>query len=60
MVYGELLNTAPWLPPIWTTSVVINKKDIKTRKNKLVIGVYSGDKLVKTVKANFFGPINNN
>lgn len=40
--------------------VYMNKKDIKERKNKLVIGVYSGNKLVKTVKASFFGPPTNN
>jgi len=39
--------------------VFLNKKDIKERKTKLVIGVYSNTKKVKTVKTNFLGPVGN-
>lgn len=37
--------------------VFLNKKDITERKMKLVIGVYSHGKVIKTVKTNFLGPI---
>jgi cytochrome c oxidase accessory protein FixG len=37
--------------------VYLNKADITERKVKLVIGVYSNGKRIKTVKSNFLGPI---
>ncbi len=43
--------------------VFLNKSDITERKVKLVIGIYSNGKKIKTVKTNFLGPIkfkNNN
>ena len=42
--------------------VYLNKSDLKERKVKLEIGVYSNGKKIKTVKTNFLGPIkfNNN
>lgn len=40
-----------------TFFVVMNKSDIKERKTKLQIGVYSEGNKIKTVKTNFLGPI---
>jgi hypothetical protein len=40
--------------------VYLNKNDIKERKTKLEIGVYSNGKKIKTVKTNFLGPISYN
>lgn len=37
--------------------VYLNKNDLKERKVKLEIGVYSKGKKIKTVKTNFLGPI---
>ena len=37
--------------------VFLNKKDVLKRKTPIVIGVYSHDKKIKTVKTNFLGPI---
>jgi cytochrome c oxidase accessory protein FixG len=37
--------------------VFLNKSDLKERKVKLEIGVYSNGKKIKTVKTNFLGPI---
>lgn len=37
--------------------VYLNKKDLKERKTKLEIGVYSNGTRIKTVKTNFLGPI---
>ncbi|MBI3519164.1 MAG: cytochrome c oxidase accessory protein CcoG [Bacteroidetes bacterium] len=37
--------------------VYLNKNDLKERKVKLEIGVYSNGKKIKTVKTNFLGPI---
>ncbi len=39
--------------------VYLNKADIKSRKTKLVIGVYTHNKKIKTLKTNFLGPVNN-
>jgi cytochrome c oxidase accessory protein FixG len=39
--------------------VYLNKTDIKSRKTKLVIGIYSNNKKIKTVKTNFLGPVIN-
>ncbi len=41
-----------------TFFIYLNKNDIKDRKTKLQIGVYSEGKKIKTVKTNFLGPIN--
>ncbi|MGE0567390.1 MAG: cytochrome c oxidase accessory protein CcoG [Bacteroidia bacterium] len=40
-----------------TFFVFINKSDIKKRKTKIKIGVYSNGKKIKTVSTNFLGPI---
>jgi cytochrome c oxidase accessory protein FixG len=40
-----------------TFFIYLNKKDIKKRKTKLRIGVYSNNKRIKTVKTNFLGPV---
>lgn len=37
--------------------VYLNKADIKSRKTKLEIGVYSNNKKIKTVKTSFLGPM---
>jgi len=37
--------------------VYLNKSDISERKVKLLIGVYSNGKKIKTIKTNFLGPI---
>ncbi len=37
--------------------VYLNKSDLKERKVKLEIGIYSNGKKIKTVKTNFLGPI---
>jgi cytochrome c oxidase accessory protein FixG len=37
--------------------VYLNKPDVTERKVKLVIGVYSNGKRIKTIKTNFLGPI---
>lgn len=37
--------------------VYLNKSDIKTRKTKIIIGVYTNNKRIKTVKTNFLGPV---
>lgn len=36
--------------------VEVAKDQVKDRKSKVVIGIYSGDKLLKKVKTNFIGP----
>ncbi|MCC6372944.1 MAG: cytochrome c oxidase accessory protein CcoG [Bacteroidia bacterium] len=38
--------------------VYLNKGEIKSRKTKLVIGVYTNNKKIKTIKTNFLGPAN--
>ena len=40
-----------------TFFVILDKNDIKERKTRLKIGVYSDGKKIKTVKTNFLGPI---
>lgn len=42
-----------------TFFVKVDKSFVKERKNKLVIGVYSGDKNIETIKTNFLGPFIN-
>jgi len=37
--------------------VIMNKKDVTTRKSKLEIGVYSNHKKIKTVKTNFLSNV---
>jgi len=39
-----------------TMFIEINKKDLTGDKNKLMIEVYSGDKLIETTTVNFLGP----
>ncbi|PBQ33690.1 cytochrome c oxidase accessory protein CcoG [Sphingobacteriaceae bacterium] len=39
--------------------VYLNKSDLKSRKTKLLIGIYSNNKKIKTVKTNFLGPTTN-
>jgi cytochrome c oxidase accessory protein FixG len=40
-----------------TFFVFLNKRDLRTRKTTLRIGIYSNNKKVKTVKTTFLGPI---
>jgi cytochrome c oxidase accessory protein FixG len=37
--------------------IILNRKQIKQRKTKLVIGVYSNGKKIESVKTNFLGPV---
>jgi cytochrome c oxidase accessory protein FixG len=37
--------------------VILNKKDIKNRKTKLTIGVYTKEKKIETVQTNFLGVV---
>ena len=37
--------------------IVRNKSSIKRRKTTLEIGIYSGTRKIKTVEANFLGPV---
>ena len=37
--------------------VFLNNKDINQRKMKLEIGLYSGNKKIKSIKTNFLGPV---
>lgn len=39
--------------------VYLNKGEIKNRKTKLLIGVYTNNKKIKTIKTNFLGPVTN-
>ena len=39
-----------------TRFIEIDKKDLKGDKNKLMIEVYSNDKLIETTTVNFLGP----
>ncbi len=39
--------------------VYLNKADIKTRKTKLLIGIYSNNKKIKEIKTSFLGPVTN-
>ena len=39
--------------------IYLNKSDLKNRKTKLLIGIYSNNKRIKTVKTNFLGPVSN-
>jgi cytochrome c oxidase accessory protein FixG len=39
--------------------VYLNKSDLHSRKTKLIIGIYSNNKKIKTVKTNFLGPLSN-
>ena len=36
--------------------VLLNKLDITQRKTKLILGLYTGNKKIKTIKTNFLGP----
>ncbi|MDI1355829.1 MAG: cytochrome c oxidase accessory protein CcoG [bacterium] len=40
--------------------VYLNKADLTSRKTKLVIGLYTNNKKIKTVKTNFLGPVKRN
>ncbi|MES2679460.1 MAG: cytochrome c oxidase accessory protein CcoG [Bacteroidota bacterium] len=37
--------------------VYLNKSDLRSRKTRLIIGIYSNNKKIKTVKTNFLGPV---
>jgi cytochrome c oxidase accessory protein FixG len=37
--------------------VYLNKSELQSRKTKLLIGIYSNGKKIKTVKTNFLGPV---
>jgi cytochrome c oxidase accessory protein FixG len=56
-------NKAVVAPPEGLTEgtlfVKLDKSQVKERKNKLLIGVYSGDKKIETIKTNFLGPFIN-
>lgn len=39
--------------------VYLNKSDLRTRKTNLIIGIYSNNRKIKTVKTNFLGPVAN-
>lgn len=39
--------------------VYLNKKDIKARKTKLQIGIYSNNKRIKVIRTSFLGPVTN-
>jgi len=39
--------------------VYLDKSDLKSRKTKIEIGIYSDNKKIKTVKTNFLGPVTN-
>lgn len=39
--------------------IYLDKKDLSERKTTLVIGVYSSDKKIETIKTSFMGPVNN-
>ena len=37
--------------------IELPREELKGRNNKIKVGVYSDDKLIETVKTNFFGPV---
>lgn len=37
--------------------VIVDKKSLNDRKTKIEIGLYSGEKKIKTIKTNFLGPV---
>jgi cytochrome c oxidase accessory protein FixG len=39
--------------------VLLNQSDIRQRKTKLILGVYTGNKKIKTIKTSFLGPTAN-
>lgn len=39
--------------------IYLDKKDIKTRKTKLQIGIYSNNKRIKLIRTSFLGPVTN-
>lgn len=36
--------------------IILNRDEIKQRKSKIKIGVYSGSEKIETIKTNFMGP----
>ncbi len=56
-VIGKELNVKPEGIVAGEFFIILDKKEIKQRKTKLLIGIYSGDKKIKTVKTNFFSPV---
>lgn len=39
--------------------VYLKKSDLTSRKTKVIIGIYSDNKRIKTIKTNFLGPVTN-
>jgi len=58
-VMGKDLSTKKEAMSTGEFFVYLNKSDIKTRKTKLIIGIYSNNKKIKTVKTSFLGPVTN-
>ena len=58
----RLVGDAPTVKGNATTEGVLfidlPREVLNGRKNKVQVGVYSGEQLIETVKTNFFGPVN--
>ncbi len=58
-IIGKALSTKEEAMSQGEFFVYLNKLDIVDRKTKLIIGIYSNNKKIKTVKTNFLAPVNN-
>lgn len=56
MVGKEILNVEKENVAGGSFFIILNKNQIKNRKTKLLIGVYSNGRKIETVKTNFLGP----
>lgn len=56
MVGNEILNVEKENVAGGSFFIILNKNQIKNRKTKLLIGVYSNGRKIETIKTNFLGP----
>ena len=56
-IIGKALSVKKEVMTQGSFFVFLHKENIKKRKTELKIGIYSNNKLIKTVKTNFLGPV---
>ena len=56
-VIGKAVNVKPEGIASGEFFIILDKKNLKERKTKLLIGIYSSGEKIKTVKTNFFSPL---
>jgi hypothetical protein len=57
MVGNDLINVGKENVASGEFFIILNRDQIKNRKTKLTIGVYSNGKKIETVQTNFMGPV---